>query len=81
MPTIVVDFAAWPGGGVREGGEDLISVFKRYQRASRRRYRHAATSSHRLDIQGLRMVAILTVFASHLWDWPPGGSSASMCSL
>ncbi|MCV7136623.1 acyltransferase [Mycobacterium hodleri] len=21
----------------------------------------------------MRMVAILTVFASHLWDWPPGG--------
>jgi peptidoglycan/LPS O-acetylase OafA/YrhL len=26
-----------------------------------------------LDIQGLRMVAVLTVFANHLWDWPRGG--------
>jgi peptidoglycan/LPS O-acetylase OafA/YrhL len=27
----------------------------------------------RLDIQGLRMVAIVTVFATHLWGWPRGG--------
>ena len=29
--------------------------------------------NQRLDIQGLRMVAVLTVFANHLWHWPRGG--------
>lgn len=44
-----------------------------YRRKSRRRRRHAARNHQRLDIQGLRMVAVLTVFASHLWGWPSGG--------
>jgi peptidoglycan/LPS O-acetylase OafA/YrhL len=26
-----------------------------------------------LDIQGLRMVAVITVLANHLWGWPHGG--------
>jgi peptidoglycan/LPS O-acetylase OafA/YrhL len=33
----------------------------------------AKQSHQRLDIQGLRMVAVLTVFANHLWGWPRGG--------
>lgn len=27
----------------------------------------------RPDLQGMRAVAVLTVFANHLFDWPPGG--------
>lgn len=30
-------------------------------------------SRQRLDIQGLRMVAVLLVFATHLFGWPRGG--------
>jgi peptidoglycan/LPS O-acetylase OafA/YrhL len=45
----------------------------RYQHYSRRRRRRAANAHQRLDIQGLRMVAVLTVFANHLWGWPHGG--------
>lgn len=29
--------------------------------------------ARRQDIQGLRMVAVLSVFACHLWGWPRGG--------
>lgn len=48
-----------------------MALLERYQRSSRRRRR---TQSHkRLDIQGLRMVAVLTVFAFHLSGWPRGG--------
>lgn len=38
-----------------------------------RRRRHAARAHQRLDIQGLRMVAVVTVFANHLFNWPRGG--------
>jgi peptidoglycan/LPS O-acetylase OafA/YrhL len=38
-----------------------------------RRRRGSAAKSTRLDIQGLRMVAVLTVFAFHLTGWPQGG--------
>ncbi|MUL63470.1 hypothetical protein BOO86_03250 [Mycobacterium sp. CBMA 234] len=51
----------------------MASILKRYRRFNRQRYRAAAESYQRLDIQGLRMVAILTVFANHLWGHPAGG--------
>ncbi|BCI51746.1 hypothetical protein NIIDNTM18_10240 [Mycolicibacterium litorale] len=46
----------------------------RYRETSRRRRRRAERANQRLDIQGLRMVAVLAVFAHHLWGWPAGGS-------
>lgn len=49
------------------------SAWADYGRFSRRRQRRAARAGQRLDIQGLRMVAVLTVFANHLWGWPSGG--------
>jgi peptidoglycan/LPS O-acetylase OafA/YrhL len=51
----------------------VTSILERTKKLSRRRRRHAARSHQRLDIQGLRMVAVLTVFANHLWNWPRGG--------
>lgn len=51
----------------------MTTAWGRYSKYSRRRQRRAARARQRLDIQGLRMVAVLTVFASHLWDWPRGG--------
>jgi peptidoglycan/LPS O-acetylase OafA/YrhL len=51
----------------------MTDLLDRYQRKSRRRRRHAQRNHQRLDIQGLRMVAVLTVFANHLWGWPRGG--------
>jgi peptidoglycan/LPS O-acetylase OafA/YrhL len=51
----------------------VTSVLDRYREESRRRYRRAAQKHQRLDIQGLRMVAVLAVFANHLWHWPRGG--------
>jgi peptidoglycan/LPS O-acetylase OafA/YrhL len=48
-------------------------MWKRYRRSSRHRRRRAERAHKRLDIQGLRMVAVLTVFANHLWGWPKGG--------
>lgn len=44
-----------------------------YRKQARRQRRRAERANQRLDIQGLRMVAVLTVFASHLWGWPRGG--------
>lgn len=41
-----------------------------------RRRRRAKGAQQRLDIQGLRMVSMLTVFAYHLWGWPRGGVAA-----
>ncbi|WP_370582043.1 acyltransferase family protein [Mycobacterium sp. OAS707] len=43
------------------------------QHKSRRRRRRGVRGHQRLDIQGLRMVAVLTVFAFHLCGWPRGG--------
>ncbi|MDO0978179.1 acyltransferase family protein [Mycolicibacterium frederiksbergense] len=51
----------------------MATALTKYQRYSRRRRRRAARAGQRLDIQGLRMVAVLTVFANHLWHWPHGG--------
>lgn len=51
----------------------MATALAKYKRHSRRRKRTALKTGQRLDIQGLRMVAVLTVFASHLWGWPQGG--------
>ncbi|WP_206491980.1 acyltransferase family protein [Rhodococcus sp. KRD162] len=40
---------------------------------SRRHKRRATASTTRLDIQGLRMVAVLLVIVDHLFGWPQGG--------
>ena len=51
----------------------MAPVVQRYKRYAKRRRRRALAVGQRLDIQGLRMVAVLTVFANHLWGWPRGG--------
>lgn len=33
----------------------------------------AGADLRRPDLQGMRAIAVLTVFANHLFDWPPGG--------
>lgn len=55
------------------GATVAVNSLDRYKRYSRRRKRHAIRAGQRLDIQGLRMVAVVTVFANHLWGWPHGG--------
>ena len=49
------------------------TVMNQLRHQSRRRRRGAERAHQRLDIQGLRMVAVLTVFAFHLCGWPRGG--------
>ncbi|ORA46328.1 hypothetical protein BST22_22145 [Mycolicibacterium chubuense] len=44
-----------------------------YGKQVRRQRRRAERANQRLDVQGLRMVAVLTVFSSHLFGWPSGG--------
>ena len=52
----------------------VTTVRERGEKSSRGRGRgRAAPTNQRLDIQGLRTVAVLTVFANHLWHWPRGG--------
>lgn len=51
----------------------LANVLGRYRRAGQRRLGRAELSHQRLDIQGLRMVAVLLVFSTHLFHWPRGG--------
>ncbi|MDR3662945.1 MAG: acyltransferase family protein [Mycobacterium sp.] len=51
----------------------MASILGQYRRYTRQRYRIAAESHQRLDLQGLRMFAMLTIFATHLWHWPEGG--------
>jgi len=51
----------------------MATVLAEYSRYSRRQKRKAAQVGKRLDVQGLRMVAVLTVFANHLWGQPSGG--------
>lgn len=51
----------------------MPNLLSQYAMYSSRRYRLAAQAHTRLDIQGLRMVAVLTVFANHLWGQPGGG--------
>lgn len=50
-----------------------MNLSARYGRQVRKRRREAERKHQRLDIQGLRMVAVLSVFANHLWQWPAGG--------
>src|SRR5262245_21422032 len=35
--------------------------------------RGTVVSHRRADLQGMRALAMLTIFAYHLFDWPPGG--------
>lgn len=51
----------------------MTTILERYQESSRRRRRKAERANHRLDLQGLRAVAVLGVVAGHLWGWPRGG--------
>ena len=53
----------------------MATVLDRIQRASRHRRRRAdERPAHvRLDIQGLRMVAVVLVIVDHLFGWPRGG--------
>lgn len=53
--------------------EGLSAALRRYRRDSQRLRGRAEHSHQRLDIQGLRMVAVLLVFATHLFGWPRGG--------
>src|SRR5690606_36070238 len=46
-----------------------LVLFNRRNSRSRRRQ----VAGQRLDIQGLRMVAVGLVVLSHLFDWPHGG--------
>lgn len=54
-------------------GGTVTTILDRYQESSRRRRRKAERANHRLDLQGLRMVAVLAIIANHLWNWPRGG--------
>src|SRR5437870_1174578 len=58
--------------GISMGGQ-VATILTQIRKQSRRSRRRAARSQQRLDIQGLRMVAVLTVFAFHLCGWPQGG--------
>lgn len=51
----------------------MVTVLDRYLESSRRRRRRAERANYRLDIQGLRALAVLAVFAAHLIGWPRGG--------
>lgn len=51
----------------------MAAVLDQSPRPSRRRRSEAVPAQQRLDIQGLRMVAVVAVFAFHLCGWPRGG--------
>ncbi|MGX9789844.1 acyltransferase family protein [Mycobacterium sp. MMS18-G62] len=51
----------------------MTTVLNQLRQQSRRHRRRVEVAQQRLDIQGLRMVAVLTVFAFHLCGWPKGG--------
>ncbi|WP_178361001.1 acyltransferase family protein [Mycolicibacterium hippocampi] len=51
----------------------MTTALDRYRETSERRRRRAERANIRLDIQGLRAVAILAVLAYHLWGVPQGG--------
>ena len=51
----------------------MATVMRQVRHQSRRRQRRDKRAGQRLDIQGLRMVAVLTVFTFHLCGWPRGG--------
>ncbi|KUI33479.1 acyltransferase [Mycobacterium sp. GA-2829] len=52
----------------------MATIVDRYRETARRRRRRAERANQRFDIQGLRAVAVLAVFAQHLWAWPHGGT-------
>ncbi len=70
MGALVVFDAVDDNAGVNDMGSALP---KNLRRRHRRSQPSAAPSHQRLDIQGLRMVAVLLVFATHLCGWPRGG--------
>ena len=51
----------------------MVTALERYRESIQRRRRRAERANYRLDIQGLRAVAVLAVIAHHLWGWPAGG--------
>ncbi|PRC43148.1 acyltransferase [Mycobacterium sp. ITM-2017-0098] len=51
----------------------MVTKLDQWRESSQRRRRRAERANYRLDIQGLRMVAVLAVFAHHLLGWPRGG--------
>ncbi|HEX2212399.1 MAG TPA: acyltransferase [Mycobacterium sp.] len=57
----------------RSGARAVITVLERYRESSRRHLRRAERANYRLDIKDLRAVAVLAVFAYHLWDLPGAG--------
>jgi peptidoglycan/LPS O-acetylase OafA/YrhL len=51
----------------------VASLLPSSKRGRRRKKDQDAKAHQRLDIQGLRMVAVMLVVLSHLFDWPRGG--------
>jgi len=51
----------------------VVTALDRYREFSLRRRRHAERAHHRIDIQGLRALAVLVVISAHLFGWPRGG--------
>ncbi|CAN3127730.1 acyltransferase family protein [Mycobacterium sp. smrl_JER01] len=51
----------------------MVTKLDQWRASSDRRRRRAERANYRLDIQGLRAVAVLAVFAHHLWGNPAGG--------
>ncbi|MBI5340302.1 MAG: acyltransferase [Mycolicibacterium rufum] len=51
----------------------MVTALDRFRESSQRRRRRAERANYRLDIQGLRAVAVLAVLAAHLTGWPRGG--------
>src|SRR5689334_25350014 len=54
-------------------GVHVATLLSRVQRQPHRPGHRAGPGQQRLDIQGLRMVAVVAVFAFHLCGWPRGG--------
>lgn len=52
----------------------MVTALDRYRESSLRRRRRAERANYRLDVQGLRALAVIAVFAAHLVDWPRGGA-------
>ncbi|MBX7450646.1 acyltransferase [Mycolicibacterium sp. 3033] len=52
----------------------MVTALDRYRESSLRRRRRAERANFRLDIQGLRALAVVAVLAAHLVDWPRGGT-------
>ena len=51
----------------------MVTALLPNKKRGRRNKSGEAKSHQRLDIQGLRMVAVMLVVLSHLFDWPRGG--------